>query len=257
MKTYSCPPYTNKNYHKIIISAFFLFAPFFYFNPCSADDQIPHTTVKKDDVTTEVACAVKDYTPKEAEDLCLSCTEKSWRGVSKDDVSVSSKVIEVAVLSIGKGTEFRHWEPQDIVLVVDGKKIKPCGTDKFYVPKESAAKDIAVAVFVGLGSQHEEDASCYEGGEKRGETAKAIDRAGMAAGLGLLVSSSKGEITGLKARFKIPGGQDAIKSARVEAKILNTDTHKKMTVDAKMQYAVSVSQAASNALPAQTFNVAR
>lgn len=217
-----------------------------------AQEQPTTTTVKQDDVTSEVACAIKDYTPKEAQDLCLSCTEKSWKDVAKSDVASSStKIIEVAILSTGKSVDFRHWEPQDITLVVDGEKIKPCGKDKFYIPKESALKDVATATFVALGSR---DASCHD--DKRSKTAKAIDRAGMAAGLGLLTSQSKGEITGLKARFKLPAGKDKLNSARVEAKILNTDNQKKISIDTKAQFVALSSQGASNALPSQTFNIA-
>ncbi len=221
-----------------------------------AQDQPITTTVKKDDVTSEVACAIKDYSPKDAKDLCLSCTEKSWKDASKSDAATSStKVIEVAILSTGKSTEFRHWEPQDITLIADGEKIRPCGKDKFYVPKESAVKDIATATFVVLGSQ-DPASSCHED-DGRGKTAKAIDRAGMAAGLGLLTSQSKGEITGLKARFKLPSSPDKLNSAKIEANLLNTDTQKKMNIDAKAQFAALNYSGASNALPTETFNIAR
>lgn len=237
-------------FHAVIISCAVLI--FSCPRVISAAEQTSQTTVKKDDVTTEIACSAKDSGSNEAKDPCLPCSEKSWGGVFKGEPAVGN-VVDVAALSTGKGAQFRHWQPEDIVLVAEGERIKPCDEDPFYVPKESVAKDAATAVFVGLGSA-DSSGECHEGGGK-GKTARAIDRAGMAAGLGLLTSQSRGDITGLRARFKIPPGR-SLKDARVEAKLANSDTHQKMSIDAPARFA-ALESTPSEALPSQTFNIAR
>ncbi|MFH1855940.1 MAG: hypothetical protein ABH836_01770 [Candidatus Omnitrophota bacterium] len=142
--------------------------------------------------------------------------------------------IEVSALPTGKGINFRQWEITDIKLKIDGTTVKAKQKENFYVSKESIFKNAAVVALVAIGSQYEQCAKEAESGEvcpvtgkkisaasqekQRGAVAKSIDKAGMVAGMGLLVSQSKGEITGAKYTFsldkdlagKIDGNNDTI-----------------------------------------------
>ncbi|MDO8662246.1 MAG: hypothetical protein Q7K98_03385 [Candidatus Omnitrophota bacterium] len=124
--------------------------------------------------------------------------------------------IDTTALATGGKGHLREWEVTDTVLEVNGAKLRPYKKDKFYVARESAFRKTATAVFAWLGSQYKDRASEAQSGEvcpvtgqpkagtdKKGSTAEAIDKAGMAAGLGLLVSQAKGEITGQKCSFNL------------------------------------------------------
>jgi len=115
--------------------------------------------------------------------------------------------VTVAAVATGKGAEYRAWEPTDIKLDIDGDIIRPDTSDKFYGTKESIFRLPAAFVFAAIGSQYEMYATdctkyggvCFE----RGAVAEAVDKTGMAVGMGLLVSQAKGEITGFKGTFKL------------------------------------------------------
>ena len=135
-------------------------------------------------------------------------------GIHYQDTQSGGMNVDTTSLATGKGPDFRKWQVTDTTMLVDGEKIKPVKTDKFYVPKESAMRNVAVAVFVGLGSQYGDCAKEAESGEVcpitgkpkgegKGEMGRAIDKAGMTAGLGLLASQAKGEITGQKCTFNL------------------------------------------------------
>ncbi len=134
--------------------------------------------------------------------------------------------IEVTSLVYGQGAEFRRWVPKNPQLTVQPEagangnvmmKLLPVSTEKIYVTKPSAAAPIAPILFGILGSQYEGPGASaaaspgkvcpvtgqpVSGGEgERGDTAKAIDKAGMAAGMALLTSQAKGQLEGQKIVF--------------------------------------------------------
>jgi len=149
-------------------------------------------------------------------DLQLDDQVKLDSGVHYQDTQDGGMNIDTTSLATGKGPDFRKWEVTDTTILIDGEKVKPVEKDKFYVPKESAMRNVAVAVFVGLGSQYGDCAEEAESGEvcpvtgepmsegaTRSGMDRAIDKAGMTAGLGLLASQAKGQIPGQKCLFKL------------------------------------------------------
>ena len=146
--------------------------------------------------------------------------------------------ITVAAVATGKGAEFRKWEPTDIKLDIDGVIIRSNTSDKFYGTKESIFRLPAAFVFAAIGTQYERHAFHIEksGGTysisrvEVGGVAGAIDKAGMAAGMGLLVSQAKGEITGLRNTFKVDkelADKIEAKKAKVKIVIENKEAQKK------------------------------
>jgi len=103
--------------------------------------------------------------------------------------------VDVSALATGKGAEFRQWDVTDIKLDINGAIIYPSDTSKFYTRKESIFRWPAAVVFAALGVMNEGP------GDNRSDLALGIDKAGMAAGLGLITSQAKGELTGLKCKF--------------------------------------------------------
>lgn len=165
--------------------------------------------------------------------------------VTKD--TAEGKEIDVSVLPTGKGIDFRNWEVTDVTLVIDGRKIKPRTKDNFYVDKESCLKGPATLAIVALGAQYKpyvEEAESgkvcpvtgkkIEGsGKKKSHADEAINKAGVATGMGLLASQAKGTITGKKCRFDIDkntaeklDGQDDY--ARIT--VLNETNNKERTI---------------------------
>lgn len=154
--------------------------------------------------------------------------------------------VDVAALPTGKGADFRKWTVDEVKLDVDGKTIEPSREEDFYVARESVAKEAAVATFVALGSQYRRCAEGAESGEvcpvtgqrkeasERKDTSQdAIDKAGMAAGLGLLSSQAKGEIKGKKASFNLNKDQAQKvldKKAQMKAVVSNKATHQSQTL---------------------------
>ncbi|MFH0764746.1 MAG: hypothetical protein V1927_07090 [Candidatus Omnitrophota bacterium] len=132
--------------------------------------------------------------------------------------------IGVSAIATGRGAEFRKWNVADIRLYIDAERIRPDKSDKFYVKKESFFRIPAAVLFAILGTQIDVGGSSLE---------KGIAKAGMAAGLGLLVLQAHGEITGEARVFnldkdledKIVGGRDA-----VEITVENEDLHEKQTI---------------------------
>lgn len=174
----------------------------------------------------------KEKEKKEKEPAIIAQQGIQYKNVTMDDVSCNAGIlykpmpdgtmdIEVSALATGKGIDFRRWNVAGIKLNVDGERIWPQRTDSYGVTKESASRDAAVVVFAAFGSQYERYADQAESGEvcpvtgqkkeapqrKGGEVERAIDKAGMSAGLGLLASQAKGQITGKKSTFKLNGEQ--------------------------------------------------
>lgn len=176
--------------------------------------------------------AAKEKEEKEEKPQMTDQEGIQYKNVTMDDVSCNAGIlykpmpdgtmdIEVSALATGKGIDFRRWNVAGIKLNVDGERIWPQRTDSYGVTKESASRDAAVVVFAAFGSQYERYADQAESGEvcpvtgqkkeapqrKGGEVERAIDKAGMSAGLGLLASQAKGQITGKKSTFKLNGEQ--------------------------------------------------
>lgn len=153
--------------------------------------------------------------------------------------------VDVSILATGKGVSTKFWEIDKVKMNVDSVKIKPTETENFYTdttytPSTNVA--IATTVFAAIGSQYTRYADqaqsggvCPVTGEKiaaapgkksTGPIGEAIDRAGMAAGLGLLASQAgAGSIKGTKATFKLD--RDAAEKvrngeAKLEIEVNNT-----------------------------------
>lgn len=166
--------------------------------------------------------------------------------------------IEVSAIATGKGIDFRTWEVTDIKLSLEGNVIRSVKSEKFYFTKQSFFQGAAPLVFAAIGAQYKQYAYKAQSGEvcpvtgetkvtrvERGSIAKGIDKAGMAAGLGLLASQAKGEITGLKCIFgldkvlaeKVGGGKGAIK---INLENRNKHQRKNIKVDLAKLYVTKV-----------------
>ncbi len=184
-------------------------------------------------------------------------------GKAKCDVGILYKETEdgmelkVAGVATGKGSDFRRWEVTDIKLDANGESIRPSSTEKAWGGEESFFRLPAAFVFAAIGSQYERYGSECGSGQTcpvtgqpvggdahpgyKGSTAQAIDKAGMAAGLGLLTAQAKGEVPILKCSF--PLNRDLIAKflagkLKVKIKVENKDKNetKKAEVDLTKQF---------------------
>lgn len=133
----------------------------------------------------------------------------------------TSTQVDATAIAFGQGSQYRRWTIESpSILTPDKSIIKPDTLTKIYVPKPSAAAPVAPLLFAAIGTQYEAygdqaaaspGTTCTAGGsgsshatKERGNLAGAIDRAGMAAGMGLLTSQAKGELEGVRASFIVP-----------------------------------------------------
>lgn len=194
------------------------------------EEQAFYQTVKTGDVTNEIAIVARP--------ACSGCSGKT------DEASTGSLFdvfFEVSILSRGPGGDGRNWVPEKPLIQSGKERIRPTSKEFYYVAKESIAKNAAIAIFTALGSQYErvaKDAAASEGkvcpvtGQKlegggvseRSDIGKAIDRAGMAAGMGLLTSQAKGQITGLRSSFCVPLQNNKDSIFKLTADIVNQNT---------------------------------
>ena len=139
--------------------------------------------------------------------------------------------VEVSALATGKGATFRQWDVTDIKLNIDGQAIYPSQTDKFYTKQESIFRWPAAVVFAALGVMNEGPH------DNRSDLALGIDKAGMAVGMGLLVSQAKGELTGLKCKFVLDKDMAAKINDSNLVKIVteNRDRNKKIRFKANLE----------------------
>lgn len=168
----------------------------------------------------------------------------------KIDAIMAIKEMTVAASATGKGADFRDWNVDSIKLYIDGVAVMPDTTEKFYITKQSMFRLPAAFMFAYIGSQYEQNAQGYKSGEvcpvtgqqktaertgpERSDFGKTIDKAGMAAGMGLLTAQAKGEISALKCKFvvkvedaaKLDGADDKIKVV-----IENKEKHQKETIE--------------------------
>lgn len=165
----------------------------------------------------------KDVTPTEPSET-VQYRKDTLEDVSTDTAIVTKdtpegKEIDISVLPTGKSTDFRTWEVDDITLFIDGQRTKPRTKENFYVDKGSYFRGAAALVITAIGTQYRPYAEEAESGKvcpvtgekieggssdrKTSRTDEAIDRAGVAAGMGLLASQAKGTITGKKCSFSL------------------------------------------------------
>lgn len=182
--------------------------------------------------------------------------EVEYKEIKEDDVTCHTGVsykttptgmdVNVSSLTTGKGINFRRWEVDKVKLNLDGDKIRPDEETNFYVAKESYFKGAAVTTLVVLGSRYSRYADkakssgdvCHvsEGEQaqvqEQDSLSKQIDRAGMAAGLGLLASQAKGDLTGKRSLFKLDKNQAQQvldNKAKLEVTTQNKDLHQTKT----------------------------
>lgn len=102
--------------------------------------------------------------------------------------------VGVSAIATGMGAEFKKWNVTDMNLSIGGGKIKPERSGKFYAKEKSFFRVPAAVLFAALGTQVKTTGSDLEQG---------IAKAGVAAGLGLLVLQAHGEITGARCIFRL------------------------------------------------------
>ena len=145
--------------------------------------------------------------------------------------------VETASIAYGKGAGFRKWKVVDTKLLIGNRSLRPESFGEIYSTQESIIAKPAVVVFTALGAAYgvyaekcsTSGSSCAVGGAERGPIETTIDTAGMAAGLGLLTSQAKGEITGQKARFTLTR-KEAESFKGMKLLVENTDTGRRERV---------------------------
>ncbi|MBD3379405.1 MAG: hypothetical protein GF408_02970 [Candidatus Omnitrophica bacterium] len=154
-------------------------------------------------------------------------------------------IVETASVATGRGSGFRDWEVTDTKLLAGSSRVRPVSYDKIYVSSESVFAKPATAVFTAIGAAYGVYADeCSDGGtcpvtgapsgEKRQRSglAKGIDTAGMAAGLGLLTSRAKGEITGQKAVFNLTSDEaESLSKVNLTAEQEGSGRKKRIKID--------------------------
>jgi len=143
--------------------------------------------------------------------------------------------ITVSAIATGKGADFRKWKIANMRLDIADTKLKPAPdtSDNFYVTRESLFRYPAAIVFAAIGTQYEVP------GIATGSVAGVMGKIGMAAGLGLLTSQAKGEITGLKSVFRLDKtalSDFKTKSGILRITIQNTDDHRKEKITVSLKY---------------------
>ena len=103
--------------------------------------------------------------------------------------------IAVSAIAYGKGDEFRRWAVTDIRLNIGSTRVKADKSGKFYVEKDSLVRHPAAIVFAAMDAEIGVSALPLE---------KGIAGTDGAAGLGLLVSQTKGDIEGDSRVFSLP-----------------------------------------------------
>ncbi len=124
--------------------------------------------------------------------------------------------VTAATVVTGKGADFRKWKVDDVRMNLDGEVIKPDKEEDFYIEKDSYYRGAATVTFAAIGSQYKRHADkaqsggvCPVTGQKKEVSDRkdtihdGIDRAGMAAGMGLLASQARGSIPAKKVTFKL------------------------------------------------------
>ncbi len=172
-----------------------------------------------------------------------------YDSVTKEDVTANTAMVlrkegaqillEVSALATGKGTQFRTWVPDKIILLLGKDRLKSSTLVPYYLEKESVVTNLAPALFAIIGAQYAAGARkaeaakgtpCSQSGEseapgqERGKVARAIDQAAMAGGMTLLAKQAKGQMEGRKATFDVTTELSRLGNAVVLLRIVNTDT---------------------------------
>ncbi len=207
---------------------------------CEPAEEAVYDVIQSGDTKTEVGIIRRIN--------CDACDHGGCCLKGHDEASEGQVFLEVSILTTGQGSDYRNWEPERPVLTVGKEQIRPCSQDKYYVERSSIGKNGAVAIFTAIGAQYEEvahEASGSEGkvcpitGQKlegasqddRSALSKGIDRAGMAAGLGLLTSQAKGQVTGLKATFNVTGKEAAADKIKLQTTVANSSTGQRLVLN--------------------------
>ncbi len=198
----------------------------------SADDdereQILYDAVRQGDTVSDIGCVLKE-------------------------TGDGKTLLEVSILTKGQGANFRRWMPDRPYVLADSERITPIKTEKFYASKQSLAHGVAPIVFAAIGSQYVGHAGraasspgtpCPVGPhastiEEHHGTAEAIDRVGMAAGLGLLSAQAQGEITGLKTTYDVTGFKEAMSKALLKFQVANKHTRQQLDVTVPLRFSTA------------------
>ncbi|MFH1407101.1 MAG: hypothetical protein ABIH01_03755 [Candidatus Omnitrophota bacterium] len=160
--------------------------------------------------------------------------------------------IDAAVITTGDGFNLRKWVVDDVHIEINGDRVRPSSSESIYIEKDSYFRGAATATFVALGLQgggHGGESGCGSGesacgdscstagGDEHGRPSSrkksGIERAGIAAGMGLLAGQARGHIKGKKASFNLnkeQAGKLLAGKARLSIKSSNADAHKQQTV---------------------------
>ncbi|MGH7198549.1 MAG: hypothetical protein ACREH5_07410 [Candidatus Omnitrophota bacterium] len=187
--------------------AIFIMINLVFLTPAFASEQILYNAARQGDTVSDIGCVLR----------------KTGDGKT---------LLEVSILTKGQGANFRRWTPDRPYLLAGAERITPVKSDKFYASKESFARPIGVIVFAAIGTQyvgHSHVAVASPGAphdvtitevEHTG-AAEAIDRVGMAAGLGFLASQASGQITGLKMMYDLTGRENELANLRLKFQAMN------------------------------------
>ena len=154
--------------------------------------------------------------------------------------------LEASILATGQGAEYRHWIPQRPILLTTSGSLLPVSSSPYnFAAKSSPAAGAAPLVFAAIGSQYERDAykaqqnpgsscpttsSSGSSETKQGRISKTVDRAGMAAGMGLLASQAKGQISGERVTFDVTGLEKGLCGASMNFEVRNDSAHRQENI---------------------------
>jgi len=196
------------------------------------------TVPSANDVTSQVGSVLRGG----------GCPDDPCKLASMTPEGKRPKEVEVSILSTAPGPNGRNWVPENPVLRVGKERLKPCAQSKFYVTKEAtgSGREAATAIFSAISAEYAHEAahaadspgtSCpSHGGGGRSRAQEAQDKATAAAGLALLASQAKGQITGLRATFNVTGKEGQLNDAKLEADIVNEVTQKKVRMTMPVRF---------------------
>ncbi len=158
------------------------------------------------------------------------------------------KEVDVSILSTAPDPNGRNWVPENPVLRVGKERLRPCAQSKFYVTKEAtgSGREAATAILSAISADYADEAahaadspgtSCpSHGGGGPSRAQEAREKATAAAGLALLASQAKGQITGLRATFNVTGKEGQLNDAKLDADIVNEVTQKKVRMTMPVRF---------------------
>ncbi len=201
--------------------AVFIVANLAFLAPAFSAEQVLYDAAKQGDTVSDIGCVLRQ-------------------------TGDGKTLLEVSILTKGQGANFRRWTPDRPYVLAGTERITPVKTGKFYASKESLARPLGVVVFAAIGTQYVGHSSVavdspgvpheVEEIEHTG-AAEAIDRVGMAAGLGLLASQASGQITGLRATFDVTGHEQAFQEKTLlKFDVVNANAKKSVPVTVPVRF---------------------